>query len=189
MFPLSSPRPVSRRALLRRSALSFGTLGLSGLVSEQTRASAAVQNERPDPLVPLKPHFPARAKRVIFLFMHGGVSHIDSFDPKPRLDRDDGKPMPIKLELAFSKTLGNLMRSPFDFSRHGQSGIPVSSLFPNVAKCVDDLCVIRSMVGDGVDHGGAMLQLHTGSFTFTRPSMGSWVFYGLGTENRNLPGL
>ena len=189
MFPLSSPRPVSRRALLRRSALSFGTLGLSGLVSEQTRASAAVQNERPDPLVPPKPHFPARAKRVNFLFMHGGVSHIDSFDPKPRLDRDDGKPMPIKLEWAFSKTLGNLMRSPFDFSRHGQSGIPVSSLFPSVAKCVDDLCVIRSMVGDGVDHGEAMLQLHTGSFTFTRPSMGSWVFYGLGTENRNLPGF
>ena len=181
-----SLREISRRAILRRSALSFGMLGLAGMVALPTRHGAA---STVDPLAPREPHFPARAKRVIFLFMHGGVSHIDTFDPKPRLDRDDGKPMPIKLELAFSRTLGNLMRSPFEFRRHGQSGIPVSSLFPNVAGCVDDLCVIRSMVGDGVDHGGAMLQLHTGSFTFTRPSVGSWVLYGLGTENRNLPGF
>ena len=161
-------------------------LGLAGMVALPTRRGAASTTE---PLAPREPHFPAPAKRVIFLFMHGGVSHIDTFDPKPRLDRDDGKPMPIALELAFSRNLGNLMRSPFEFRRHGQSGIPVSSLFPNVAGCVDDLCVIRSMVGDGVDHGGAMLQLHTGSFTFTRPSVGSWVLYGLGTENRNLPGF
>ena len=181
-----SPIAMSRRAILRRSALSFGMLGLAGMVALPTRRGAASTIE---PLAPREPHFPARAKRVIFLFMHGGVSHIDTFDPKPRLDRDDGKPMPIALELAFSRNLGNLMRSPFEFRRHGQSGIPVSSLFPNVAGCVDDLCVIRSMVGDGVDHGGAMLQLHTGSFTFTRPSVGSWVVYGLGTENRNLPGF
>ncbi len=181
-----SPIAMSRRAILRRSALSFGMLGLAGMVALPTRRGAASTVE---PLAPREPHFPARAKRVIFLFMHGGVSHIDTFDPKPRLDRDDGKPMPIALELAFSRNLGNLMRSPFEFRRHGQSGIPVSSLFPNVAGCVDDLCVIRSMVGDGVDHGGAMLQLHTGSFTFTRPSVGSWVVYGLGTENRNLPGF
>ena len=181
-----SPIAMSRRAILRRSALSFGMLGLAGMVALPTRRGAASTVE---PLAPREPHFPARAKRVIFLFMHGGVSHIDTFDPKPRLDRDDGKPMPIALELAFSRNLGNLMRSPFEFRRHGQSGIPVSSLFPNVAGCVDDLCVIRSMVGDGVDHGGAMLQLHTGSFTFTRPSVGSWVLYGLGTENRNLPGF
>ena len=172
--------------MLRRSALSFGMLGLAGMGALPTRRGAASTIE---PLAPREPHFPARAKRVIFLFMHGGVSHIDTFDPKPRLDRDDGKPMPIALELAFSRNLGNLMRSPFEFRRHGQSGIPVSSLFPNVAGCVDDLCVIRSMIGDGVDHGGAMLQLHTGSFTFTRPSVGSWVLYGLGTENRNLPGF
>ncbi len=181
-----SPIAMSRRAILRRSALSFGMLGLAGMAALPTRRGAASTIE---PLAPREPHFPARAKRVIFLFMHGGVSHIDTFDPKPRLDRDDGKPMPIALELAFSRNLGNLMRSPFEFRRHGESGIPVSSLFPNVAGCVDDLCVIRSMVGDGVDHGGAMLQLHTGSFTFTRPSVGSWVLYGLGTENRNLPGF
>ena len=181
-----SPIAMSRRAILRRSALSFGMLGLAGMAALPTRRGAASTIE---PLAPREPHFPPRAKRVIFLFMHGGVSHIDTFDPKPRLDRDDGKPMPIALELAFSRNLGNLMRSPFEFRRHGESGIPVSSLFPNVAGCVDDLCVIRSMVGDGVDHGGAMLQLHTGSFTFTRPSVGSWVLYGLGTENRNLPGF
>ena len=179
--------PLSRRALLRRSALGFGVLGLEGLFSKQAGLFAA---QGPgDPLAPRKPHFPARAKRVIFLFMHGGVSHVDTFDPKPRLEKDHGKPMPIKRALSFSDTLGNLMKSPFEFRRHGEAGTPVSSLFSEVASCIDDLCVIRSMVGDGVDHGGAMLQLHTGSFTFTRPSIGSWVFQGLGTENRNLPGF
>lgn len=183
------PEMISRRALFRRSALGFAALGLEGLFCEQAGLFAAAQPRLGDPLAPREPHFPARAKRVIFLFMHGGVSHIDSFDPKPRLEKDNGKPMPIKRELSFSDNLGDLMKSPFEFRKYGESGIPVSSLFPNVASCVDDLCVIRSMVGDGVDHGGAMLQLHTGSFTFTRPSMGSWVFYGLGTENRNLPGF
>ena len=182
------PEMLSRRALFRRSALSFAALGLEGLLCDQAGLFAA-SPPTGDPLAPREPHFPARAKRVIFLFMHGGVSHIDSFDPKPRLDKDHGKPMPLKRELSFSDNPGDLMKSPFEFRRYGGSGIPVSSLFPTVASCVDDLCVIRSMVGDGVDHGGAMLQLHTGSFTFTRPSIGSWVFYGLGTENRNLPGF
>lgn len=182
------PEMLSRRALFRRSALSFAALGLEGLLCDQAGLFAA-SPPTGDPLAPREPHFPARAKRVIFLFMHGGVSHIDSFDPKPRLEKDHGKPMPLKRELSFSDNPGDLMKSPFEFRRYGGSGIPVSSLFPTVASCVDDLCVIRSMVGDGVDHGGAMLQLHTGSFTFTRPSIGSWVFYGLGTENRNLPGF
>jgi hypothetical protein len=117
------------------------------------------------------------------------VSHIDTFDPKPRLIQDNGKPMPIKRELSFSNKAGGLMPSPFEFQRHGESGIAVSNLFPHVAGCADDLCVIRSMVGDGVDHGGAILQLHTGSFTFIRPSMGAWTLYGLGSENQNLPGF
>ena len=186
MQPL--PEMLSRRALFQRSALSFAALGLEGLLCDQAGLFAA-SPPTGDPLAPREPHFPARAKRVIFLFMHGGVSHIDSFDPKPRLEKDHGKPMPLKRELSFSDNPGDLMKSPFEFRRYGGSGIPVSSLFPTVASCVDDLCVIRSMVGDGVDHGGAMLQLHTGSFTFTRPSIGSWVFYGLGTENRNLPGF
>ena len=142
-----------------------------------------------DPLAPKSPMFPARAKRVIFLFMHGGPSSIDTFDPKPYLDANDGKPLPIKQPLTFAagKT-GGLMKSPWKFKNCGQSGLPISDLFPNIRECADDLCVVRSMVGEGVDHGAALLQTFTGTFTFTRPSMGSWVLYGLGSENRNLPG-
>jgi hypothetical protein len=173
---------VSRRAILRKTALGFAALGLDGLLASEAAIPA-------NPLAPKQPHFPARAKRVIFLFMHGGPSHIDTFDPKPRLIQDHGKPMPIKRELSFSEKVGGLMASPFEFQRYGESGIAVSNLFPHVAGCADDLCVIRSIVGDGVDHGGAMLQLHTGSFTFIRPSMGSWMLYGLGSENQNLPGF
>ena len=122
--------------------------------------------------------------------MHGGPSSIDTFDPKPRLDKDNGKPVPFKRGLTFGENdVRGLMKSPWAFKQYGQSGIPVSELFPNVATCADDLCVIRSMVGDGVDHGAALLQLHTGMFQFKRPSMGSWVLYGLGTENQNLPGF
>jgi len=142
----------------------------------------------PNPTAPKQPHFTPRAKRVIFMFMHGGPSHVDTFDPKPLLDRDHGKPLPFKRPLTFAEgAIGSLLKSPWQFRRHGQSGLPVSELFPNVARHADDLCVLRSMVGDSVAHGGAVLQLHTGSNTFTRPSMGSWVIYGLGTENRNMP--
>ncbi|MGH9658663.1 MAG: DUF1501 domain-containing protein, partial [Bryobacteraceae bacterium] len=142
-----------------------------------------------NPLAPKAPQFPAKAKRVIFLFMHGGPSHIDTFDLKPRLIRDNGKPLPIKRPLAFADTdPGPLLAPLWEFKPHGQSGIPVSGLFPHVAGCVDDMCIIRSMVGEGVDHGAAMLQTFTGMSAVVRPSMGSWVVYGLGTENRDLPG-
>jgi hypothetical protein len=173
--------PVSRRALLRQTACGFGLLGLRALLAaEETR----------DPLAPKKPHFPARAQRVIFLFMHGGPSHLDTFDPKPRLIRDHGKPLPFKRPLTFAEEqVGGLLGSPFEFQKRGQSGIEISELFPNLAQHADDLCFIRSMVGDSVAHGGALMQLHTGTNTFTRPSWGSWVVYGLGTENRNLPGF
>src|SRR6185295_14286249 len=130
------------------------------------------------------------AKREIFLFMHGGTSSIDTFDPKPKLYTDKGKPLPIKRPLAYAgDPPGPLMKPLWDFSQHGQSGIPVSTLFPHTATCVDDLCVIRSMVGEGVDHGAALLQTFTGTSTFVRPSMGAWTVYGLGTENTNLPGF
>src|SRR4051812_47711439 len=172
----------SRRYLLRRSACGFGLMGLFSVLGES--ATAIVTN----PLAPKRPHFPAKAKRVIFLFMHGGPSHLDTFDPKPRLTKDHGKPLPFKRPLTFAEaSVGNLLKSPWEFRKHGQSGIEVSELFPNVAKHVDDMCIIRSMVGDSVAHGGATLQLHTGSNTFTRTSMGSWVIYGRGTENQNLP--
>lgn len=176
--------PISRRALLRQAACGFGTLGLTGLLSDMAGAQTA------NPLAPKPAHFAAKAKRVIFLFMHGGPSSIDTFDPKPRLIKDDGKPLPFKRPLTFAEgQVGGLMKSPWAFKRYGESGIEVSDLFPNVGSCIDGICVVRSVVGDSVAHGGASLQLHTGSNTFTRPSMGSWILYGLGSENQNLPGF
>ncbi len=174
---------VSRRAALQGAAAGFGWLAASALLAEETRAAAE------NPLAPKKPHFPARAKRVIFLFMKGGPSHVDTFDPKPQLDRDDGKPFPgAKPRVQFAPT-SELLKSPWKFQNHGRSGLPVSELFPHVAQCVDDLCVLRSLHGTNAAHGGALLKLHTGSDNFVRPSMGAWVNYGLGSENQNLPGF
>jgi hypothetical protein len=168
--------PLPRRAFLRQSAAGFGLLGLESLFAST--------------LGPKQPHFTPRVKRLIFLFMHGGPSSIDTFDPKPRLYADHGKPVPFQRGLTFGEgDVRGLMKPLWEFKNHGQSGIPVSSLFPHVATCADDLCVIRSMVGDGVDHGAALLQLHTGVFQFKRPSLGSWLLYGLGSENQNLPGF
>ena len=184
---MSGRASLSRRSLLRRSALGFGSLGLYSLLQESNLLAGTAPG---GPLASKQPHFAPRTKRIIFLFMHGGVSHVDTFDPKPRLDSDNGKPLPIKRSLTFNaKEAGGLMRSPWEFKQRGESGIPVSELFPEVASCADDLCVIRSMVGEGVDHGAAMLQLFTGTFSFSRPSMGAWTLYGLGTENQNLPGF
>ena len=181
--PPNAPGLLSRRHLLRQSGCGFGLMGLAGLL-----AGEGLSAEPVDPMAPKPPHFPARAKRVIFMFMHGGPSHLDTFDPKPLLTRDHGKPLPFKRPLTFAEgDTGTLLKSPWQFRQYGQSGLPVSELFPNVAKHVDEMCILRSVVGDSVAHGGAVLQLHTGSNTFTRPSMGSWVVYGLGTENRNLP--
>ncbi|HYI93870.1 MAG TPA: DUF1501 domain-containing protein [Bryobacteraceae bacterium] len=183
---MQKEKPMSRRAMLRAAGCGIGYLGLADLLSREAQAAEAPVN----PLAPKAPHFAPRAKRVIFLFMHGGPSSIDTFDPKPRLDRDHGKPLPMKRPLAFAdEEAGPLMKSPWSFKNAGQSGIPISNLFPHVRECADDLCVIRSMVGEGVDHGAALLQSFTGTSTFTRPSMGAWVVYGLGTENQNLPGF
>lgn len=175
---------LSRRDLLRQIACGFGSVALAGLLNEETRGASA------NPLAPKATHFPARAKRVIFLFMHGGVSHVDTFDPKPKLAEMDGKPVPFaKPKFEFAPT-GNLLKSPWTFARHGQSGIEVSELFPEVASCIDDICVIRSMNGGNqVSHGPALLTLHTGDGVFNRPSMGAWVLYGLGSDNQDLPGF
>jgi hypothetical protein len=173
----------SRRDLLRMSAAGFGSLALAGLLN--TDASAADAN----PLAVKAPHFPAKAKRIIFLFMHGGPSQVDTFDYKPLLERDHGKPLPFSKPRVFSAPTGNLLKSPWKFQQYGQSGAWVSDLFPHVAKCVDDLCIINGMHGSNSRHGGALLELHTGSDTFVRPSMGSWITYGLGTENQDLPGF
>ena len=177
--PSCSCHAPGRRELLRGIGAGFGMLALRGLVGAQ----------QVSPLAPHRGTLPVRAKRVIFLFMHGGPSQIDTFDYKPLLARDDGKPLPFeKPRIQFAQT-GNLMRSPWKFAQHGQSGAWVSELFPEVAKQVDKLCFLKSLWGSNPAHGGALLKLHTGSDNFVRPSMGSWVVYGLGTENQNLPGF
>ncbi|MFN0165492.1 MAG: DUF1501 domain-containing protein [Bryobacteraceae bacterium] len=174
----TTPR-MTRREMLRTSSAGFGGLALTAML-----ADASV-----NPLAPREPHFAPKAKRVVFLFMHGGPSQVDTFDYKPLLKRDHGKPLPFAKPRVVSSETGNLLQSPWQFKQHGESGIWVSELFPNVAKHVDDLCVINSMYGSNSRHGGALLELHTGSDTFVRPSMGSWITYGLGTENENLPGF
>jgi hypothetical protein len=180
----------SRRELLRHIACGFGHLALVGLVAAPAEADSAGPRHA-NPLAPKPPHFPPKAKRVIFLFMHGGVSHVDSFDPKPRLAAMDGQPLPFaKPQFQFAGSTGNLLKSPWRFTKFGQSGIEVSELFPHIGSCMDDICVIRSMNGSSqVSHGPAALNLHTGDGVFMRPSMGAWVLYGLGTENQNLPGF
>ncbi|QVL33739.1 DUF1501 domain-containing protein [Telmatocola sphagniphila] len=179
---------MSRREALRTTASGFGLLALNSLLAQTTQAGSDSPPSE-NPLAVRKPHFPARAKRIIFLFMHGGPSQVDTFDPKPMLAKYDGKPFPgQKPRVQFAAT-GNLLKSPWEFKPGGSCGTPVSDLFPEVRKLADDLCVIRSIHADNSAHGGALLQLHTGSDTFVRPSMGSWVTYGLGTENQNLPGF
>ena len=160
----------------------FGWLALTSLLAEEAGASG--------PLALREPHFAPRAKRVIMLFMFGGPSHIDTFDPKPILNRDSGKPLPFAKPriISFPRRGGDLIGSPFEFKRHGQSGAEVSELFPHVAGIVDDLAIVRSMHCTNPRHGGAVLEWHTGSDTFIRPAMGSWLTYGLGSENQNLPG-
>jgi hypothetical protein len=172
---------LSRRELLRLSCAGFGGLALAALLGEEARAA--------EPRAPRAPHFTPRAKRVLFLFMHGGPSQVDTFDYKPLLERDDGKPLPFAKPRVVSSETGNLLRSPWQFRQHGQSGAWVSELFPHLAGCVDDLCFIKSMHASNSRHGGALLELHTGSDTFVRPSIGSWITYGLGTEARDLPGF
>jgi hypothetical protein len=175
--------PRSRRELLRTLGGGFGWLALSGLARGFGLADAG------NPLAARAPHFPARAKRVIFLFMHGGPSQVDTFDWKPLLERDHGKPLPFaKPRVQFAET-GNLLRSPWKFAQHGESGAWVSELFPRIATQVDRICFVKSLHGTNEAHGGALLALHTGSATFVRPSLGSWVLYGLGSENEDLPGF
>lgn len=190
MIPFESDQRAaslqSRRHLLKGTAVGFGNLALTAMLAGESRGAEKIAQPR-NSLSDRPPHFAARAKRVVFLFMKGGPSHVDTFDPKPLLTRDDGKPPPFDLpQVTFAKQ-GNLLKSPWRFRNYGQSGLPVSDLFPNVAKHVDDLCVLRSVHGTNPAHGGALLKLHTGSDQFVRPSLGAWVTYGLGTENQNLP--
>jgi hypothetical protein len=175
---------VSRRGALR--SMIGGSLLMPGIVSQLIAEDGALTST--DPLSPKLGHFPAKAKRVIFLYMSGGVSHVDSWDPKPKLVADAGKTIPVN-EFQGRKGEFNmfLKRPQWDFKPYGKCGTEVSSLFPHMAECVDDLCVIRSMKSDHTNHYEATLGIHTGSFTFARPCIGAWLSYGLGTINRNLP--
>ena len=175
-------RGISRREMLAHSAAGFPLLGLASLLSGE---AARAEN----PLSPRNPHFAPRARRVIFLFMSGGPSHVDLFDPKPALIEHNGQPLPFEMPQLQRTRTGNLLASPFQFAKHGESGIDLSELWPHLSRCADDLCVIRSMVADNINHNGACLQMNTGEQAFSRPSLGSWLQYGLGSENQNLPGF
>ena len=181
------PELRTRRQLLKTSAVGFGHVALSALLGKETLAEQTQPAVPAPPVASQLPHLMATAKRVVFLFMKGGPSHVDTFDPKPLLTRDHGKPLPFDLPRITFGAQGNLLKSPWKFKRYGESGLPVSELFPHVAQHVDDLCILRSVHGTNPAHGGALLKLHTGTDQFVRPSMGSWVIYGLGTENQNLP--
>jgi hypothetical protein len=180
-----SMMPMNRREMLRTFASGFGMVALADLLAHEARGASAGMS----PLALRLPHHAPRAKRVIFLFMSGGPSHVDLFDPKPRLAAEAGKPLPFEKPSLMRTKTGGLLPSPWKFARHGECGTHVSELLPNIASIVDDICVIRSMKADNINHNGACLQMNTGEQAFSRPSMGSWLLYGLGTENQNLPGF
>lgn len=184
---------ISRREALRQSACGFGSLALAGLCAESGALAGPASVGNKDPLAARVPMIPARAKRIIFLFMQGGPSQVDTFDYKPALEKHDGQ----KLHFADSRKLAKtgmsgeerVMKSLWKFRRYGQCGQWVSDLFPHLARHVDDICFLRGMHTDGVAHGPSTLFLHTGATNLIRPSVGSWITYGLGTENENLPGF
>ena len=173
--------PVSRRAMLTASANGFGMLALSGLFGRTARGASSHETHAPGP------HFAPKVKNVIFCFMDGGVSHVDSFDPKPKLGEVDGQAAESKNPTANANR--KWLKSPWEFKQHGQCGMPISSLFPHIAGCADDLAVIRSMKADLPIHSTGVLRLHTGSNNAGKPSLGAWTTYGLGTESQNLPGF
>ena len=175
---------ISRRQLLKRCGMGFGLLGLTSLLKDEGDLRAAPVN----PLAPRQPHFRPRARRVVHLFMNGGPSHVDTFDPKPALDRYHGKPLP-RANLRTERKTAGAMRSPFAFHRHGASGMAVSELFSRTAAHCDDMAVIRSMVADVPNHEPSLMMMNCGDGRLPRPSMGSWITYGLGSENQNLPGF
>jgi Protein of unknown function (DUF1501) len=181
---------LTRRDFLCKCGMGMGALGLGSFFGgvQALTASASSEGSYVSPLAPRSPHFPAKAKRVIHIFANGGPSHVDTFDPKPSLDKYAGKPLPMQ-NLPTERKTGAAFPSPFKFQKYGQSGIEVSELFPNVAESIDDIAVIRSMHADVPNHEPSLLLMNCGEARLIRPSMGSWITYGLGTENQNLPGF
>jgi Protein of unknown function (DUF1501) len=197
--PIASYPLFSRRAIFSRIGGGFGALGLAQMLScagvqvvgGSARAAATGGKEEAvprDPLAPKPSHFPARAKRVIFLFMNGGPSHVDTFDPKPALERYAGQDPPASVATGRRKQ-GKIMPSPFPSRPHGQSGISLTNLFPHVAGCIDEICVLRSLYTDNPNHEPSLLMMNSGNMQPIRPSLGSWLVFGLGSENQNLPGF
>ena len=179
---------MTRRRMLGLCSNGFGSLALLGLMGSKTFGNVLTSGKT-KPLSPQPSHFEPKAKNVIFLYMDGGVSHVDTFDPKPLLVKENGNPMKIRIEPTQFNNNGGVLKSPWEFKKYGQSGIEVSDLFPHVATCVDDLAIIRSMVSEFSEHTNANYFLHTGHGLQGRPSIGTWVSYGLGSENQNLPGF
>ncbi|MCY2965645.1 MAG: DUF1501 domain-containing protein [Planctomycetota bacterium] len=184
--------PLTRRDAIARLGGGLGMIGLATALAQPAaaaEATSAAPAASGSPLLPRAPHFPARAKRVIHLFMNGGPSQVDTFDPKPALEKYAGQEPPKELVNTMRRTKGKLMPTPFKFEKHGQAGIEVSEIFPHIAKQIDDICVLRSMHTNLPNHEPSLLMMNSGETQPTRPSMGSWLSYGLGTDNQNLPGF
>ena len=177
------PRPLSRREMLGRCATGFGAVALSSLLADPAYGKAK------SPFAPRKPHHDAKARSVIFLYMDGGVSQVDSFDYKPRLEKDNGKPFSAKINPTQFDNIGKTLKSPWNFKQYGQSSLNVSDLFPHVGAMADELCVVRSMTSKFSEHNSANFFLHTGFGVQGRPSMGAWMSYGLGALATDLPGF
>ena len=185
MIHRPSGRPITRRDALRTMGCGFGYLSLASMVGQSlARAASATPTERAPWMITDKP----KAKNVIFLFMNGGMSQIDSFDYKPALEKYHGQPMPGG-DLAHERKTGNIMKSPFAFKKYGQSGIEVSEIFPHLGECVDDMCIVKSVYTEIPNHEPALEMMNTGANFSGRPSMGAWITYGLGSLNQNLPGF
>jgi len=185
MFLDPTTSDMSRREMLRRCGMGLGMIGLAGVLHDDGVLAARDQHS---PLTPKEPHFPARAKQVVHLFMNGGPSHVDTFDPKPALTKYHGRRLPV-LNLRTERKTGHAMGSPFTFTKHGQSGIEVSELFSKTAEHIDQMAVVRSMYADVPNHEPSLMLMNCGDGRLPRPSMGAWVTYGLGSENQNLPGF
>ena len=186
--PQQNPQPLPRRAMLGRCGMGFGSVALSGLLADRSVAAGSEQVLASGTMQPKPPHFPPRAVRVIHLFMNGGPSQIDTFDPKPALARFEGKQ--LRADLKKDRRLGGVgMPSTFRFARHGESGMEISELFPQVARHADDLCVIRSMQTPIPNHEPGFMMMNCGDISRTLPCAGAWTLYGLGTENQSLPGF
>lgn len=185
MMPHKSSNPLTRREALRKVGNGFGMMALAGMLGKSLAKADVVKPDGTSGVAVLD--HPARVKRVIFLFMNGGMSHVDTFDPKPMLDKYDGQPLPGGMAKTERRT-GELMKSPFKFKKYGQCGMDVSELWPKLGEVADDICWVRSVYTEIPNHEPSCLMLNTGANQAGRPSMGAWITYGLGTENQNLPG-